>query len=529
VIYLLDGPACNAPELICNAGTPFSQVAAYFSAGQTVIVVVDGLNVDSVGDLVVNVRQVMLTAETGLCTNVHDDDQDGYANCVDADCYIDPSCPFDVCPAPHLGSVLGAPVINGDTTTAKNDTKGSCGGGSAPELAFTWKAPTAAVYKIDTSGSVFDGVLYARRGCTGAEVACNDTYGLNGDKIMVTLQKSEEIVIFVDGYSTSSAGAFKLNIALDHVTSEAGLCEDGVDNDIDGKKDCADADCAMAPACPEACIFADLGKALGQKVAQGTTASGLSVLGGPCGGGTAKEMAYRWKAPIDGIYAFDTAGSSFDTVLYLLDGNCAGQALRCDDDEGSTLQSSVLHEMTKNQTVVIVVDGKGTAAGNFILNINIAPVPAETGLCYEGIDNDADTLVDCFDDDCQTDPVCLTPCADIDLGAAMGAPVVSGTTVGAGDELTGACGGSGATDLAYAWIAPAAGSYQFDTLGSGFDTVLYLKSESCTRELRCEDNSGFVMQSKLTQTLQKGQRVVIVVDGYSTPNAGDFVLNIKSL
>ncbi len=125
------------------------------------------------------------------------------------------------------------------------------------------------------------------------------------------------------------------------------------------------------------------------------------------------------------------------------------------------------------------------------------------------------------------------PCADGDLGSAVGAGVISGTTVGAGSDLTSTCGASAASpELAYVWTAPSAGSFRFDTIGSTYDTVLYARNlgpsgvDCGGADLACNDDSSGV-QSVINVSVTAGQRLLVVVDGYSSGSTGNFVLNIS--
>ena len=122
-------------------------------------------------------------------------------------------------------------------------------------------------------------------------------------------------------------------------------------------------------------------------------------------------------------------------------------------------------------------------------------------------------------------------CPTTDLGSSL--PVsVSGSTAGAanlaGGASCGGYGGSNAPDASFLYTAPVSGSYTIDTAGSAFDTVLYVRSTTCSgAELACNDDSGGTRQSRVTLTLAAGQRIVIVVDGYGAAS-GSFNLHINS-
>jgi len=114
------------------------------------------------------------------------------------------------------------------------------------DIAFQFTAPEAGRYDISTVGSSFDTVLSVRRGCDGAEVACNDDVQMGretGSSVTVELMACETVILVVDGFQADAAGSVVLR-----VSTQESRCDDGADNDGDGDTDCADLDCA-SPAC----------------------------------------------------------------------------------------------------------------------------------------------------------------------------------------------------------------------------------------------------------------------------------------
>ncbi|MBI3386971.1 MAG: hypothetical protein HY027_04430 [Deltaproteobacteria bacterium] len=123
------------------------------------------------------------------------------------------------------------------------------------------------------------------------------------------------------------------------------------------------------------CVQTDLGSTVPVSVT-GTTVGGANALGGAAcgeGGDTAPDFTYEWTAPADGAYVIETLGSAFDTVLYVRDGVCNGRELACNDDTNGSMQSQINVQLVAGQTVIIVVDGFGDAAGTFQLSIAEAP------------------------------------------------------------------------------------------------------------------------------------------------------------
>ena len=131
---------------------------------------------------------------------------------------------------------------------------------------------------------------------------------------------------------------------------------------------------------------------------EGDDGYGRSACGG--GGDAVLDHAYRWTAPWSGRFVITTEGSSFDTVLSVRQGSCAGRELICNDDAGNVGGSSeVTVDLNDCQTVTIVVDGGLGASieGSYQLAIRAL----ETN-CDDDIDGDLDGLTDCDDDDCFT-------------------------------------------------------------------------------------------------------------------------------
>lgn len=116
-------------------------------------------------------------------------------------------------------------------------------------------------------------------------------------------------------------------------------------------------------------------------------------------------------------------------------------------------------------------------------------------------------------------------CFDEDLGTNTGPSVTSGDTTGDDDDLQPSCGGASGNDRVIEFTATGAGTYTFDTFGSGYDTKIALYSD-CSTELACNDDFGG-LQSQLELDMNANQTVLVVVDGYGA-NEGPWVLNIAA-
>lgn len=268
-------------------------------------------------------------------------------------------------------------------------------GSGSSDVAFYWKVPTDGMYRIHTLDSDFDTVLtlYAPS-CDGEQITCNDDANDNTrqSEIRDFFVAGEEFFVVVDGYSIEDVGKVFLSIDLAEV-----YCEDGIDNDEDGLLDCEDPDCSsyspicMGLTCPQNTLSNIL-----PFTEEGSTETAPSLLGyATCGGGSqySREMAYSFVAPSNGIYKFSTAGSLFDTILYVRE-TCTGQELGCNDDFMDTTSFLKL-SLVEEQEIVVVVDGWSGEFGSFELFVEMAE-----DQCDDENDNDGDGLIDCDDDDC---------------------------------------------------------------------------------------------------------------------------------
>ncbi|WP_437784086.1 MXAN_6577-like cysteine-rich protein [Sorangium sp. So ce1097] len=236
----------------------------------------------------------------------------------------------------------------------------------------------------------------------------------------------------------------------------------------------------------------DLGNAVPQ-IVNDTTAGGSSTYSPSCVATSSSERIYAFTAATAGVYSFNSAGSGYNVVLALLD--AAGCAeLACNADPGAAV---VTADLATGQTVYVVVDGADGETGTFELNITRQSAPS----CPAGT-----------------------------LASAV-PQTITGSTVGRPNSVTPTatteCGAVESADAGYAFTAPVTGDYVFDTYGSAFDTVLHVRDGSCRGpQLACNDDTR-IEQSEVTVTLEAGQTVVVVVDGFRNTSAGAFTLNVR--
>ena len=407
VLYVLE--SCDGDEIVCNDDAfsgddrTRSQVTFDATAGESVLIVVDGFGPTSDGDYVLNIT---LDVDE-VCDNGEDDDGDRAIDCADIDCAGTDECAAIDCPAEDLSSDLGE-VADGDTTGENFSFTSSCGG-EGPDISYEWTAPSTGGFFFGAEAD-FDVEIAIRASCEGDELAC----GAAG-RTTLDLTAGDTVTIIVDGEDPPDSGEYTLSI----IEMEAGRCTDGEDNDGDGDVDCFDLDCATDAACEfVGCAEADLGTELGAIASGDLTefpyayTAGCGVASGdqPAGGQNAPDVFYTWTAPFAGTFTFDTLGSDFDTLLAILDGDCGGDEFACNDDafEGDIrTRSSVDVDLAAGELVTIALSGWGSSVGDFILNATAVELA-----CGDDEDNDLDGDVDCADSDCVGTDACLEICDD---------------------------------------------------------------------------------------------------------------------
>lgn len=103
---------------------------------------------------------------------------------------------------------------------------------------------------------------------------------------------------------------------------------------------------------------------------------------------------------------------------------------------------------------------------------------------------------------------------------------VSGSTRQEASDFEPSCcdpNGSG-PDFALLFTAPADSAYTFELLSLDvpFDFVIALYADDCVTELACSSDQPY----RVSATLSEGDRVVVVVDGYSASSEGEYVLRV---
>ena len=160
------------------------------------------------------------------------------------------------------------------------------------------------------------------------------------------------------------------------------------------------------------------------------------------------------------------------------------------------------------------------------------------GACSDGLDNDCDGFTDCADMPCLATTACMGPPPNDTCAAPTVVGVPSTTRANlrlANNDFTpvtvgfpGCAGGAG-PDVVYALRVARAATLVIDTVGSTFDTVLYVRSSPCASgaQLACNDDTNGVT-SRVTFAAAPGVYYVFA-DGFGPASTGDLVLNVSAV
>jgi hypothetical protein len=367
-----------------------------------------------------------------------------------------PACPTGAFSAALPSTVTGDSGAFGDTITP------SCKYPGNPDASYTFVAPHDGRYRFDTAGSSRGVALEVRDGaCDGQPLACSDSYSLaEPARALVDIAEGHTAVAVVESVGTGTSGPYRLNVS----------------------------EVATPP-----CRPVDLGTAVPQTVT-GTTVGLPDVLSPSCGNATSGDAVYRFTAPEDGVYLFDTLGSSLNTTLDVRDGACFAPSLDCDDDADGVQQSKVDAELTAGQPVTVLVSSPSPLAGDFALHIR-----RFTGA-----------------------GTCSTP---IDLGSTV-PQTVAGDTAPQPDSAPNCLHPSSTyhiADVIYTFTAPADGTYVVSVLSE--DAVfLAVRDGSCDGALlQCHAN---VLTTTATVALTAGQTIAVAVEGQGPPV--EFSLEVRN-
>ncbi len=383
-----------------------------------------------------------------VCSDGLDNDNDG-----DIDFPLDTGCAAaggtsESCIQTEPVVIVTAPVTPGTTVGKTNDFEPTCASStqpSGPDVALQLDLPTMDTLDLNLTTS-YDSVhvlLNASCGNDNTEIECSDPTAMS-----LTNVPAGRYFVVIDGFGTNSAGTFSLNTrgvitpggscegalfasgaivcsgtlacagAPGARTCRPGECNDGIDNNNDGKVDFPnDPGCSAindptettvvcpGPTCPVCSngidedndqrtdfpgdfgcnsaggsteVFCAADVDFGGLIAAPATTGSMAAPAADnfeqsCQSNTGNDVSYALALPVDvATLVIDTFGSTVpDTVLSVKDANC-GLELGCNDDfdPGTDNHSLVTLTNVRLGNYAINVDSFGSSSnGAFKLNV----------------------------------------------------------------------------------------------------------------------------------------------------------------
>ncbi len=156
---------------------------------------------------------------------------------------------------------------------------------------------------------------------------------------------------------------------------------------------------------------------------------------------------------------------------------------------------------------------------------------------HQGLTNAPDAAADALVEmapavDVGSDVMC-PPCDSVATFVTLPGGRFTGTTGGSGGSASvnqGTCGGGDAPEALYKLDLPVKSDLFVTTHGTGFNTVLYLRSGSCCgAEIACNDDADGRATSVLAQRGLEAGTYYIYVDGATSADAGPFTIDIYAM
>ncbi len=313
------------------------------------------------------------------CNDTLDNDLDGNTDCEDMDCVADPAC-------------LPESICNDDLDDDRDGLVDCADSDCADDV--TCNPETNCDNGLDDDGD--------------ANIDCNDT-----DCVDDAACNPEAVCDdALDNDSDGLVDCADTDCVDDAACQE--VCDDGLDNNGDGLVDCADATCAQSSLCiPKTCTVPQ--RLPNQGSFPHSLESQDNLHEGTCQTNDGPEDVWVFTVPRDdSLFCIDTNGSDIDTVLYVREGDCIeGNELACNDNiSGENHNAQVEFNATANANYYVFVDSVGEVSGHYELNVRTGSCgdgPPDELFCADGLDNNDNNDIDCADESCARDIVCLVP------------------------------------------------------------------------------------------------------------------------
>jgi hypothetical protein len=330
------------------------------------------------------------------CTNGLDDDGDGAIDCADADCGSQPACG---------GCFL---------TIELYDTVGN--GWDGARLTLRLNGAAAGTFLAPPGQRAYTRKVAVRTGDVfGVEYSAGSFEEQHSYRVLDAARN----VLFADGPRPTEGAVFGATVDCAAVPLSEVDCADGVDNEGDGRTDCADPECFGQPDCVEsACAngrdddrdgltdCADPDCAPLPACAPGASCGSAITVGAGSHAATGADEWFRFTTAATGTVVVSSAGSGRDTLVRVYADDCT-TLLASNDDANPDVgdYTSRVSVVARFGTTVRILWDDANGPGPFAWTLAAQPATSEL-LCGDGADDDGDGKVDCADEDCVGSAAC---------------------------------------------------------------------------------------------------------------------------
>ncbi len=411
-----------------------------------------------------------------ICDNEVDDDLDELTDCEDPDCVgtvecastvqlivdCDPGyCTLTPGGGPNGGDLCSCTIPALDHPVADNVPDASCFiGAPASDLLFQFTTGVDAFSVSTCNTNPGDSAVagYATDPSLGGvpTLGCNDdapgsfpsycselTPNANGPALPTLTQGASELWVQVDEWNPGSYwdGETDRVVDIELINGSIEVCDDGLDNDLDGAPDCTDLECVGDAACSgRAELLQDCDATYCTfEAAAGANGGDLCTCVIPAGehptdNDLGDASCFFGNPGIELLWRYDTTGYAGFTVssceadqgdssIAAFDGliGAGGVQIACDEDATGEIGfcselvdsldagAGIPALVPASNDLQIIVDElnsgvywNGVSQRSFQIEL-LVPLPE---VCNDGVDNDFDGDTDCDDVECQALPEC---------------------------------------------------------------------------------------------------------------------------
>ncbi len=362
-----DGPTCNPSACVTQNwdGGPAPETVQFQAfAGQPYIIAIDGW-AGAISDFTLTLSCGGPVFESNCADNL-DNDGDGQTDCMDPDCFGDPSC------GGPGGEVCNDGVDNDGDGAVDCDDLEDC--------------------------SAFPGCDSGPGDC------CADNGSPGCDN-----QLGEDCVCAMDPFCCNVAwDGICADLYQDQCGGTCGgpgteICDDSVDNDNDGLVDCADVDCFGDPNCVGPAFEFNCGNGLDDDLDGLIDCADFDCFFSPLCQSPGNEVCDDGvDNDGDGAVDCDDGDCTFQAACDAGDGECCidNGSPGCEDEVGEDCVCAADPFCCNVEWDAICADSYETTCGGVCTGVEV---------CDNGLDDDGDGFADCDDLDCQGTPDCQGP------------------------------------------------------------------------------------------------------------------------